>query len=555
MVQEITITTPRHNNQVIDIGDGFIMRWSTAADTENIADLVGDAFRYSSFSATPEGEIPGPFEPLMCCVRRLLSGNSLAMSEYDYAMVENTRAAAGENPIVACAALHEIPSFYGSVKMIFGKPEQIACASAYRNRGLVRRLMFDMIHPESERRGHLIQYMPGIDYFYSELSNLDDNIPKLNEGEQERYILRPATVADIPYLVKLSADKRCLFTHKTEVGSIYDHRYWHYFVHGIYQPPHISWYDQSRVVTILHDTLEKRDIGFNQHVYMNGLGWQKFALEHGIAMRNVIYPVLRQMVALAQDQAKACHAYEMNKKKKAKKDDENTKHKKEQEEEEEEEEKAPEISSIALELPLEHPALEFLSSKFDPRPDVPDAMLYARINDYPAFLTKVSPALEQRLARSPHFAGISATLRLHFFRKVEGMNASGLEVVFENGLFVHAKPWKKPTREQEGAEKQAKAKAAAAAAAAAAQKEKDDGEGENKEKQQEQPSTATTTAATTVFGAQFYPLVFSQLLLGCKSVRELIWSNCDNQTDDNESRLFLETLFPKVEHDIDLLIW
>ncbi|KAG0222887.1 hypothetical protein BGW41_005807, partial [Actinomortierella wolfii] len=141
MVQEITV--PQHKPQVIDIGDGLIMRWSTSADVENVAELVGDAFR-----------------------RRLLSGHSLAMSEFDYALVENTRAGPGENPIVACAALHEIPSYYGSVKMIFGKPEQIAVRSDYRNRGLVRRLMLEMIHPESDRRGHVIQYMPGIDYFY-----------------------------------------------------------------------------------------------------------------------------------------------------------------------------------------------------------------------------------------------------------------------------------------------------------------------------------------------------------------------------------------------------
>ncbi|KAG0232900.1 hypothetical protein BGW42_007809 [Actinomortierella wolfii] len=549
MVQEIAV--PQHKPQVIDIGDGLIMRWSTSADVENVAELVGDAFRFSSFNKPAEGEMPEKHEPLMCCVRRLLSGHSLAMSEFDYALVENTRAGPGENPIVACAALHEIPSYYGSVKMIFGKPEQIAVRSDYRNRGLVRRLMLEMIHPESDRRGHVIQYMPGIDYFYKqfgyeyalsspdarELSNLEDNIPQLEEGEEERYKLRPATLDDVPYLVRLSADKKAMFLDKTEVGSVYDERYWRYFVHQIYQAPQISWYDQCRMVTIIHDEKEGRDIGFNQHLYMNGLGWQKFALEEGISMRDVIYPVMRQMVALAEEQAKACHAYEMSKKKSKKLDTNNNKSgddEEAKEESEEEEDKAPEIECIELELSEEHPALVFLKDKLDPTPDAPAAMLYARINDYAAFVTRVAPALEERLARSRTFAGITAKLQLHFFRSVEGMRHPGLEIIFENGKLICAQPWKKPTREQmvEAARKRIEEKKA--------KKDSDD-----KSEPQE----------PTVFSAQFYPLMFSQLLMGSRSVRDLIWANNDNSVSDHESHLFLDVLFPKVEHDFDLLIW
>ncbi|KAF8980786.1 hypothetical protein BGZ52_003536 [Haplosporangium bisporale] len=537
MVQEIT--APKHRQQVIDIGSGLSMRWSTSADAKNVAELVGDAFRFSSFGDKPDDELPGKHEPLMCCVRRLLSGHSLAMSEYDYALVENTRAAPGQNPIVACAALHEIPSYYGCVKMNFGKPEQIACHRDYRNRGLVRKLMLEMIHPESEHRGHVIQYMPGIDYFYRqfgyeyalsspdgrEMSDLDSNIPKLEKGKQERYNLREAVLDDVPYLMRLSANKEALFLQKTAVGSAYDERYWRYFVHDIYQSPHISWYDNCRTVTIIRDEKEGRDIGFNQHVYMNGLGWQKFALEEGVAIRDVIYPVMRQMVALAQEQAKACHEYEMSKKKE-KKEEKKVEKKTASEGDDStscESEKPPEISTIVFELSQEHPALEFLSSMFDPAPDEPDDMLYTRISDYAAFITKVAPALEERLTRSRTFAGISVTLQLHFFKKVEGMNAPGLEIVFENGKIVKAQDWKKPTPEQKV-------------------------EAVRKRKEAKLPEPR-------VFGAQFYPLIFTQLLMGSRSARELIWANKDNAVKDSESHLFLDVLFPKVEHDIDLLVW
>jgi hypothetical protein len=49
------------------------------------------------------------------------------MSEYDYALVEDTNnKAKGKNPIVACVSLHNVPAYYGSVNLVFGKPELIA---------------------------------------------------------------------------------------------------------------------------------------------------------------------------------------------------------------------------------------------------------------------------------------------------------------------------------------------------------------------------------------------------------------------------------------------
>lgn len=88
------------------------------------------------------------------------------MSEYDYALIENTRAAAGENPIVACACLHAVPGYYGSVRLQFGKPEVIATHPNYRNQGLVRRLLEDMIHPASDERGDVVQFILGLPHFY-----------------------------------------------------------------------------------------------------------------------------------------------------------------------------------------------------------------------------------------------------------------------------------------------------------------------------------------------------------------------------------------------------
>jgi hypothetical protein len=56
-----------------------------------------------------------------------MRGNSAVMTEFDYAVVENTLAKDGQNPIVACISLHGVPGFYGEkVSMLFGKPEAVS---------------------------------------------------------------------------------------------------------------------------------------------------------------------------------------------------------------------------------------------------------------------------------------------------------------------------------------------------------------------------------------------------------------------------------------------
>ena len=88
------------------------------------------------------------------------------MTDRDFALVEDTKREAGKNPIVACVSIHRVRAHYGSVDLIFGKPELIASDPEYRSRGLVGRLLFEMIHPESEARGGALQFIPGIPHFY-----------------------------------------------------------------------------------------------------------------------------------------------------------------------------------------------------------------------------------------------------------------------------------------------------------------------------------------------------------------------------------------------------
>ncbi|KAG0228287.1 hypothetical protein BGW42_002279 [Actinomortierella wolfii] len=508
--------SPENQGQIVDIGDGLIMRWSTTADADNVSELMGDAFRFlpNGREPIPDDRIPDKHETLMHAARRLLKGNNACMGANDYALIENTQAEPGENPIVAAVSLHEIPGYYGPVLLTYGKPELIACNPKFRNRGLIRKLLMEMIHPESDRRGHLAQMIYGIGQFGYEYAigyrlprRMPDIsvIPKLGDGEKERYTLRRATLADIPFLLRLSNNKNMFVD--ADLGSVYDTKYWRWLVHDIYQNP-VSRMDGNRVTTIIRDETMGRDIGFTQAGYVYQFIWFKFALEKDEPVREITYPVMRQMIAMANQQCKIYREQEMAMKIAKGESTDNL--------------RKPEISTIGIALDPHHPAMELLKSKLEPVDDSPEFSLYTRALDYSAFILKVAPALEARLARST-FVGVTATLQLNFYKKIEGMSAPGLEVVFEKGKIVSASSWKKPSPEAKI-------------------------EMVRKRKQAGLP-------APTIYAANFHPLTFTTLLMGHRTFKELSRIYGENSADDEESRYFLEALFPKVGHDFDLFIW
>ncbi|KAG0060654.1 hypothetical protein BGZ89_012086 [Linnemannia elongata] len=379
--------TPR--TRTIDLGDGLIMRWSTKDDSKHVQELVGDSFR-----------------------RRLLSGVNATMNEFNYALVEDTkRKGTDKNPIVACTSIHRVRAYYGSVKLFFGKPELIATDPEYRNRGLVRKLLNEMIHPESEARGDSLQFIPGIPHFYrqfgyeyamcsfgaSSIKNVQ-SLPSLSKGKTEPYTLRKATLADIPYLVKLS-ERESLSPH-TPFGLFYGPEYWKYTIHD-YVEIMENENDVPRDSYIFVDAATGKDVGFAIVTHAFGLKVEAIALdkEQAHSWNDVLFPVLRQIVANEKTSLEA---------KKSKTTD-------------------PEAAKAI---------------KTD------GFRIMVRINDYPQFIRTVTPELERRLAESP-MAGLSGKLQFDFFRKVEGNKGKGLEIEFKKGKLVDVKDWAKQLPEKD----------------------------------------------------------------------------------------------------------
>ena len=97
------------------------------------------------------------------------------------------------------------------------------------------------------------------------------------------------------------------------------------------------------------------------------------------------------------------------------------------------------LASIICLLGTQHPLYE-VAAPWLPETRPPYAW-YVRVPDLPAFIRRIAPALERRLAASP-LAGHSGAARIGFYR-------DGLDLTFAGGRLVAAEPWR-PTTEEAG---------------------------------------------------------------------------------------------------------
>jgi hypothetical protein len=150
-----------------------------------------------------------------------------------------------------------------------------------------------------------------------------------------------------------------------------------------------------------------------------------------------------------------------------------------------ERDKKGEFGAFGFKLGTEHPVYEVAHDRL-PRSHSPFAW-YIRVADLPAFIRRIGPVLEERLAASP-LVGHTGELKINFYR-------DGLRLVFERGRLSAAEQWK-PKPEDQGA-------------------------------------------------ASFPDLSFLKLLFGYSSLEDLraAFPDCFTQTD--EARVLLKYLFPK----------
>ncbi len=226
------------------------------------------------------------------------------------------------------------------------------------------------------------------------------NVPKLKEGQEERFVFRPAAEADVPFLTEVyaQAQKRLL------VSCVRDEAVWRLDVHG--RSERSSARPEVRII----ESAEGERVGYITHSpRVRGGNMQLWGLElqQGVSWLAVTPAVLRYLkrtgeVMTAEDEKETFHAF-------------------------------------TLFLGKGHPAYQAVRSSL-PAEGSPYAW-YLRVPDLPRFLMHIRPVLERRLAESIA-VGHTGELKLSFYR-------TGLKMVFAEGRLEAVEPWH-PTPEDEG---------------------------------------------------------------------------------------------------------
>jgi len=382
-----------------ELGDGLILRRSSAADADRLVEFNGNLHR--------EPGAEGPEEHVAAWVGDLMSSDHPAFDVGDFTIVEDT----GTGKIVSSLCLISQTWSYGGVRFGVGRPELVGTHPDYRDRGLIR-AQFDVIHGWSAERGERMQAITGIPWFYRQFGyemaitlggrrmGYKRQVPKLKDGEEEPYRLRPATEGDLPFIAQLYEQG----TSRYPVACVWDESLWRYELTGKSEKS-----DDRRSLVVI-ETLSDEPVGFvayAPHLRDGHVSAAAYEIKPGVSWLAVTPSVVRYLWALGEEWAAQDPKQEME--------------------------------CFAFWLGAEHPVYQVIDKRLPHT--VEPYTWYVRVPDLPGFVRHVAPVLEQRLESSP-MVGHSGELKISFYR-------SGLRLAFEGGRLVDVEPWQ-PTPEQEG---------------------------------------------------------------------------------------------------------
>lgn len=383
---------PLKKTIIRDLGDGLILRRSTRADADALAEFNAAVHK--------EPDSDQPEERVAAWVRDLIEKPHPTFDVGDFTLVEDRN----EGKIVSSLNLIPQTWTYAGIPFGVGRPELVGTLPEYRNRGLVR-LQFDVVHQWSAGRGEKVQAITGIPYYYRLFgyemgltlgggrAGYKPQVPVLKEGETEPYQVRPASEADVGFIdeVYRRSCKRGL------VNCVWDQALWRYELNGK------SEKNVNRLALRLIETPQGERVGFLAHPpYSWGsmMPAAMYELKPGISWAAVTPTVIRYLQQTGQELLAG----------------------KEKEQ----------FEAFGFWHGEVHPVYKVIEERL-PRVRKPYAW-YVRVPDLPGFLQHITPVLEERLENS-ELAGHSGELKITFYR-------SGLRLVFEKGNITTIEAWK-----------------------------------------------------------------------------------------------------------------
>lgn len=365
-----------------DLGDGLILRRATHADADALVAFNSMIHRR-----------PGTSEPdvgIAAWTHDLVARPHPTTGPGDFTVVEDTRT----GQIVSTLCLISQTWSYGGVSFGVGRPELVGTLPEYRRRGLIR-AQFEVIHRWSAERGELVQAITGIPNYYRQFGYemaLDlhggrgaypADFPTLKAGESEPFLVRLAGEADLPFLSATyqHANRRSL------VSAERDEAIWRYELIG--QSEANGTAQELAIV----ESADGRPVGILGHQTRlwndRVLGVDLYELAPATSWLAVTPSVLRFLKRVGE--AAAAHTGKT-------------------------------LATVLFRTGSDHPAVRVFPDVFV-RTDNPYSW-YIRVPDLPAFLRRIAPVLERRLADSLA-PGYTGELHLSFYR--DGMHLTFLE--------------------------------------------------------------------------------------------------------------------------------
>jgi GNAT superfamily N-acetyltransferase len=390
-----------------NLGDGLILRQASREDTEAVV----------AFNARVHLSQGGPFESrepsrrIARLTRDLMAGDHPACDASDFTLVEDTTTGS----VVSSACLIPQRFSYEGLEFDAGLPELVGTHPDYRRRGLIRE-QFEVLHRWSDERGHLMQAIAGIPYYYRRFGyemavTMDvgrrvylEDIPgkRRDSGDSARsYSLRPATASD----ARVISDLYRQGTERYLLTALRDERACRY---------EVSVRDPESEVSLRISVVEDEAGEPAGYVCVLGrlhegtLRVESYELSNGVSWLEVNPFVLEKLVELGRELAK----------------------------------KDEMLTSLTFALGDHHPLYETI-----PEPPLyrldrhGNYSYYVRVPDFPRFLRHVAPVLESRLAASVA-AGHTGRLEISFY-------GGGLRLELERGRLSKVEGWT-PTAEKNG---------------------------------------------------------------------------------------------------------
>jgi hypothetical protein len=366
---------------------GLVLRRSAARDLDSLAE----------FHARIQSDTDEPDLGVAAWTRDLLCGSHPTFHADDFTVVEEAKS----GKIVSSMNLISQTWTYAGIPFKMGRPELVSTDPEFRNRGLVR-LQFEVIHEWSKQRGELVQGITGIPFYYRQFgyemaldlggyhTGFEAHVPKLEKDAEEKYLIRPAVEADLPFITEVYQPG----SQRSLMAAVWDQEMFRYELEGK------SEQNVNRLSLHLIEARNEKPVGFlalDDHRGETQV-CQRYELVQGTSWYHVTPAVIRYMWKVGSENAKKA---------------------------------GKELKAFSFSLEQNHPALEAARERL-PRVRPPYAW-YLRLPDLSGFLRLVAPALERRLAASPCL-DYTGELKLGFYR-------GGLHLKFEEGRLASVEDW------------------------------------------------------------------------------------------------------------------